>query len=163
MVPPLHSLSLSYCIYSTCRAHEYGSFWAALRGEPSSRTSTWIYLRCSNKKKKKRKEKKNRKKKLRKYPPVCLWLLTFWSLLLLVFYSKYGGVFSVIQPLYFGGVVVVSYAHTPVQNSIRKTHNLRKNGQSGRVFRLLFHLLVFIFIDHICCLILLISDTWGNI
>lgn len=27
---------LSYCIYSTCRAHEYGLFWAVLHGEPSS-------------------------------------------------------------------------------------------------------------------------------
>ena len=163
MVPP-PSLTLALILYLLHVSSAW--IWIILSCSPRGAFLSHVHMDLSplqQQKKKKRKEKKNRKKKLRKYPPVCLWLLTFWSLLLLVFYSKYGGVFSVIQPLYFGGVVVVSYAHTPVQNSIRKTHNLRKNGQSGRVFRLLFHLLVFIFIDHICCLILLISDTWGNI
>lgn len=41
-------------------------------------------------------------------------------------------------------VVVVSHTHTPVQNSIRKKHNLsqkKKKRQSGRVFKHLFHII----------------------
>lgn len=148
MVPPLllhsltHSLSLSYCIYSTCRAHEYGSFWAALRGEPSSRTSTWIYLRSSKKKKIKRKKKIEKRSSENILLSACdcwlfdhyyCWCFTVSNVACFLWFS-----------LFILEVVVVSHTHTPVQNSIRKKHNLsqkKKKRQSGRVFKHLFHII----------------------
>lgn len=63
-------------------------------------------------------------------------------------------------------VVVVSHTHTPVQNSIRKKHNLsqkKKNVNPGAFSSICFTLLAFIFIGHIYYLILLILNTLGNI
>lgn len=44
--PHTHPKNHHVHIYSTCRAHEYGLFRAALRREPSASTSTWIYVCC---------------------------------------------------------------------------------------------------------------------
>lgn len=170
MVPPLllhsltHSLSLSYCIYSTCRAHEYGSFWAALRGEPSSRTSTWIYLRSSKKKKKEIKKKIEKRSSENILLSACdcwlfdhyyCWCFTVSNVACFLWFS-----------LFILEVVVVSHTHTPVQNSIRKKHNLsqkKKNVNPGAFSSICFTLLAFIFVGHIYYLILLILNTRGNI